>query len=563
MSGTDSYSGLFEAVFDTAPEAMLVVGRDGAVLAANPAFSRTYGFGREELIGKSVLSLRLVESASQAPLQSCLASLGSEGGPAIRRIGLLTSGGGGRWAELAGVAFRHQGRMAPALLLRDIAAPGQGLAEKGLDQGDQRYRSLFDHSPIPLWEEDCSAVKLWIEEKRRSGVEDFAAYFAGHHEDVVRCARMVRVTDVNEASAAMYAAGSKQELISGMGRVFSNETYDAFVDELQAIAAGRTVGESETVHHTLAGKLKHVLRRWSVAPGYEETLSKVLVAIVDITEHKRIERRLEAYARTLENAYKKLQKLDKMKDDFLSTVSHELRTPLTSIKGFAEILLNYEEDPDTRKEFLTIINNEAERLTRLVNDVLDLSRIEAGRMQWETSKLSMGQIVRTATASAHGLASQKHINLVVSVEEDLPPVWGDRDRFVQVITNLLSNAVKFSREGGEVRVKAELPRAEGGAPTSAVVKVSVSDDGIGIAPDDQGRIFDKFVQVGDTMTDRPIGTGLGLSICKEILGHYRGRIWVESELGKGSTFSFVVPVAEATVPDRDEQARQAPTPEER
>lgn len=423
------------------------------------------------------------------------------------------------------------------------------------------YRSLFDHLPIPLWEEDFSAVKLWIEEKRRSGVEDFAAYFAGHHEDVVRCAGMVRVTDVNEASAAMYAAGNKEDLISGMGRVFSKETYDAFTDELLAIAAGRTAGESETIHHTLAGKLKYVLRRWSVAPGYEETLSRVLVAIVDMTDHKRIERRLEAYARTLENAYKKLQKLDKMKDDFLSTVSHELRTPLTSIKGFADLLLNYEEDPDTRREFLTIINNEAERLTRLVNDILDLSRIEAGRMQWETSRLSMGEIVRAATAAAHGLASQRHINLVVSIEDGLPPVWGDRDRFVQVITNLLSNAVKFSPEGGEVRVKAELPRVEDGAP-APVVKVSVSDDGIGIATDDQGRIFDKFVQVGDPMTDKPVGTGLGLSISKEILGQYRGRIWVESDLGKGSTFSFVVPVAEATAPDKDKPPREAPAQED-
>jgi len=230
-----------------------------------------------------------------------------------------------------------------------------------------------------------------------------------------------------------------------------------------------------------------------------------------------------------------------MKDSFLSTVSRELRTPLTSIKSFAEILLTYEEDRDTQREFLTIINEESDRLTKLINDFLDLSKIEAGKMKWETVELSLNKVIQNAVNVTQAIAKEKNLRIEFTSEQDLPLVSGDKDRFVQVVTNLLGNAIKFTPEGGRIDVAVRVDAGDSESDPGVVV-VSVSDTGIGISPENYGDVFEKFKQVGDTLTGKPQGTGLGLPICKEIIEHYDGRIWVESEIGKGSTFSFSLPI---------------------
>ena len=256
-------------------------------------------------------------------------------------------------------------------------------------------------------------------------------------------------------------------------------------------------------------------------------------------------KKLEQANIALQEANRKLQELDKMKDAFLSTVSHELRTPLTSIKSFSEILLSYEEeDKETQREFLNIINEESDRLTKLIDDLLDISKIASGRMQWENTELVITEIIKSATSATSALSTQKNLRVNVELEPNLPPVWGNKDRLVQVVTNLLSNAIKFTPEGGEIRVAAEVLKGSEAGSVSDVMRVSVSDTGIGVAPEEQERIFEKFRQAGNTLTDKPKGTGLGLAICKEIVEHYGGKIWVESELGKGSTFYFTLPIVE-------------------
>ncbi len=258
----------------------------------------------------------------------------------------------------------------------------------------------------------------------------------------------------------------------------------------------------------------------------------------DITERKQAEEELKRHN-------EELKELDRMKDSFLSSVSHELRTPLTSIRSFSEILLTYDqEDPATRKEFLQIINAETERLTRLINDVLDLSRIEAGGMVWKDTILSVEKIIRDILPARRKLLEEHRLRLVLDLSPGLPPVFADPDRIQQVITNLLANAVKFSREGGEIRIRAEAFEGRRADEHGMWIKVSLSDQGIGIDEQDFDVIFDKFRQVSnDTMRDKPEGTGLGLHICKEIILHYGGNIWVESAKGKGSTFCFTLPVA--------------------
>ena len=247
-------------------------------------------------------------------------------------------------------------------------------------------------------------------------------------------------------------------------------------------------------------------------------------------------------------ARKTAEQANAAKSAFLSTVSHELRTPLTSVLGFAKITkkrleekifpLTDQSDPKTGKTIeqisanLGVVIAEGERLTTLINDVLDLAKIEAGKMEWNMEEVFVPEIVERAIAATSSLFEQKSLQLDKHIDEGLPIISGDRDKLIQVVVNLLSNAVKFTNQG-EVRVKVSQNKGS--------IVVGITDTGIGIAQEDHDKVFEQFKQVGDTLTDKPKGTGLGLPICKEIVERHGGKIWLESELGKGSTFYFSLP----------------------
>ena len=251
-------------------------------------------------------------------------------------------------------------------------------------------------------------------------------------------------------------------------------------------------------------------------------------------EAKRSE--LEAATTELREANERLRELDRMKDDFISTVTHELRTPLTSIRALSEML---HEDPDIelsdRTRFLGIIVGEAERLTRLINQILDMAKMESGRAEWLTAEVDLGEIVREAMASLGQLFREKGVTLAGDIPAQGPVVLADRDRLTQVMINLLSNAVKFV-PGGSGRVQVTL------VSTAELVRVEVRDNGPGLTAEECSVIFEKFRQGGNTMTDKPQGTGLGLPISRQIVEYFGGNLWVESEPGAGANFIFTVPL---------------------
>jgi PAS domain S-box-containing protein len=268
---------------------------------------------------------------------------------------------------------------------------------------------------------------------------------------------------------------------------------------------------------------------------------KRLVGFVEITEDI-TERKIKENALIAVN--QKLIEFSQFKDSLLSIASHELRTPLTSIKSFVEILLYAEEDRPTQVEFLNIINKETDRLIRIINDFLDMSKMESGRMQWQPAELSLLEIVHQVVNSTQPLIEQNKLNLSIKLDPDLPPVLCDKDRLIQVVTNLLGNAIKFTPENGRITISSRLKINPEGNSDRNIAIVGISDTGIGIAPQNFDKIFETFGQVGETLKDRPKGTGLGLPICKKIIEHFGGRIWVESQLGVGSTFFFSLPVME-------------------
>jgi signal transduction histidine kinase/DNA-binding response OmpR family regulator/ligand-binding sensor domain-containing protein len=271
-----------------------------------------------------------------------------------------------------------------------------------------------------------------------------------------------------------------------------------------------------------------------------------------INEQEHDNRRLFEEAQRARSA---AEEADAAKSAFLSTVSHELRTPLTSVLGFAKIIKKRLDDrifplvpTDDRKiaqtvqqiqENLQVVVGEGERLTKLIDDVLDLAKIEAGKLEWNMGPVTIQEIVDHATAATSSLLEPKGLRLVKDVDPSLPMITGDRDRLIQVVINLISNAVKFT-DAGTITCRA--------VRQADMLVVSIVDTGLGIAPADQPKVFERFKQVGDTLTDKPKGTGLGLPICREIVEHHGGRVWVESELGKGSTFFFSLPVADGAQP---------------
>jgi PAS domain S-box-containing protein len=250
--------------------------------------------------------------------------------------------------------------------------------------------------------------------------------------------------------------------------------------------------------------------------------------------HDELEGRVMERTAELEAANKKLKELDIAKSDFLSLVSHELRTPLTSIKAFTEILLkNPDEEKNTRLEFLEIINSENERLTRLIDDVLDLSKIEAGLAEWNMKSVHIEEILKISIDGIREIARKNNLSLESRIEEDLPTVTADSDKIIQVMMNLLGNAVKYTPEKGNITV--------GAKQKGNFIEVFVSDTGIGIDPEDHQAVFERFKQISHAQTGKPKGTGLGLTICKQIIEKHKGKIWVVSELDKGSAFYFTIP----------------------
>ncbi len=252
----------------------------------------------------------------------------------------------------------------------------------------------------------------------------------------------------------------------------------------------------------------------------------------------------------MQSAKEAAEAANESKSAFLASVSHELRTPLTSVLGFSKIVQKrlserifpgvVSDDPQTQRAMSQVSQNlnimiaEGERLTSMINNVLDLSKIEAGKIEWVVQPLQVSEVIaRAVSATAGLLQSRPGVELYMQVDEDLPQINGDRDKLIQVVINLISNAVKFTPQGS-ITCQARLAGDE--------ILVCVADTGVGIPAEFRHKVFEKFTQLGDTLTDKPQGTGLGLSICKEIVEHHGGRIWVESQLGQGSQFFFTLPV---------------------
>jgi len=355
-----------------------------------------------------------------------------------------------------------------------------------------------------------------------------------------------------------------------LGDAAAQRLFDEFarlrgVDGVAAIEADAQL--VQFVERALAGAIGGASAHAMVASVVEEEpldLDDVMRILDEASQLRAYSHALEEKSRSLErataelrDANAQLKSLDRLKDDFMSSVTHELRTPLTSIRAFAELMVDDPAmDAAQRQRFLGLVVAETERLTRLVNQVLDMAKIEAGHAEWRAAEVDLRALVTTAVQTTAEVFRERGARVEVDMPEHVPPLHADPDRLLQVLLNLLSNAAKFVPAGyGRVRIRLRT--------NAERASIEVEDNGPGVPLEDQQLVFERFRQGGE-VTNRPQGTGLGLPISRRIVEHFGGRMWLRSEPGRGACFGFDLPWRhdEGTGKDREARARSmavAPT----
>ncbi|HET7696664.1 MAG TPA: ATP-binding protein [Vicinamibacterales bacterium] len=474
--------------------------------------------------------------------------------PAAADYRIATADGRLRWLSYAGKlqSTRDGERMLGIVVdITDRKALERELRDHGdvLSRSEERYRRIFESTGVSLWEEDFSDVKAILDALGLRG-EALEAHLRSHPGVVDECVARVKIVDVNPATLRLLGAADKRALVGSLSRIFRPETREVFIGELLALAGGDRDFTAEAAVQSVDGRRVDVLL--SVAfPPPDEPPASVLVSLADITGRKQAEiaLRREVEVRTalaLENErlYQEAEHANRLKDEFLATLSHELRTPLNAVLGWAHMLREGTLQPAMRERALESVERNAKAQAQLVEDLLDVSRIVAGKLQIRSDAVDLAAVVSNAVETVRAGVSAKQLTLELQV----PPanavtVIGDADRLQQVVWNLVSNAIKFTPNGG--RVDVELRQNDSAA------EIVVCDTGQGIDPAFAPHLFERFRQMDASKTRVHGGLGLGLSIVKHLVEAHGGTVQAESEgTGRGATFRVRLPLraAGAAVP---------------
>ena len=431
-------------------------------------------------------------------------------------------------ARLAGDSFDMM-IVDPALDAASIVAATRsaGHVLPVLSPTADRFRSLFEHSPICLWEEDGSELKLGLDKLRDGGVTDVRAYLRDNPDETIRLMSLVKVTDVNQKAVRHYEAPDKAALLTGVGRTLTPESLEVIADLLASLFAGNTIFEAETTDRSFSGRRNHVLMRTIVAPGSEKSLSQVYVAMVDITERKELEEQL-----------RQAQKMDAV-GHLAGGIAHDFNNLLTVI--YANTALLQRQQPS---ESLDSIAKASERAALLVRQLLAFSRRQVLQMREIELNVTVGHLMKILEPLVR---EDIHIQLHLADT----PVWtyADTSMFDQVVMNLVVNARDAMPNGGTLTLSTSVMwmddddlRAMPDLAPGAYARLHVRDTGTGIAPENLKHIFDPFF----TTKEVGKGTGLGLATVFGIVKQHEGAVAVTSELGAGTTFSVILPAARET-----------------
>ena len=382
-------------------------------------------------------------------------------------------------------------------------------AENALQESEHRYRELFEASPVSLWEEDFSEVKRYFDALRSSGVQDLGRYLVEHPEDMAKCASIVKVVSVNEATLGLYGAKTVEELLGELGRVLIHESQaeSRFREELVALWEGKMRFASEFDNQTLTGDIKHVSLVLTVVPGYEKTLERVLVSIVDLTESMEMEQRLQQSER--------LAAIGQM----AAMVGHDLRNPLQGITGATYLLGNETLTHEERNEALRLIESSLQHANELVSELLDYSR-EVHLTLAEVTPKELTRSALEAVTVPETIQVQDH-------SQGKPSLLADLEGMRRVFINLITNAIDAMPKGGILTISSK--------ESNGLVELAVSDTGTGV----EKRILENLWK--PLQTTKMNGIGLGLPIVKRIVDAHGGEISVETKR-PGTTFTVRLPV---------------------
>jgi signal transduction histidine kinase len=449
-------------------------------------------------------------------------------------------------------------------------------AEQELRESEERYRELFDDSPVAIWEEDWSRIKQMLDDLAWGGVKDLRGYFNSHRDQLRTAYDLAKVTEVSRATVDIYRAASKEELLRWCLAAFViDEELDAFREIVLSFWAGQMTVDIESKDTAVGESEIMVRRRVVIPPKYCDDWSRVIYAIEDITERKRAdealltsEHVLQKRVADLEKARRKLEMqgeslsrltddlliardearaADRAKSEFLAAMSHELRTPLNAIIGFSEIIKNETFGPVGSlkyREYTSDIHESGQHLLGLINNILDLSKIESGTDELHEDKIEIPEIIRAALKLVGHHAEQRGVKLEKELEDQLPALRADERKLKQILVNLLSNAVKFTDAGGEVTLRAWCRMDSG-------YVFQIVDTGIGIAPEDIAKALSRFGQVDADLSRQYEGTGLGLPLTEALVELHGGSLDLQSEVGVGTTVTVRFP-AERIVASPDD-----------
>lgn len=461
------------------------------------------------------------------------------------------------------------------------------LIEKGMDSQEQLYstprgkvwvdvhiRAIEQNGSRTGWVTIASDIS---ERKRMQSIikeneEKYSTvFYANPVPMTIYSPETLEVIDVNTAFE-LYNGYSRQDCIGRTINELSFFVYPEQQAEIRRVMAEKgRIDNFEAQMRTGTGETRTMLlscgmitlggKNYFITAANDVTQQKIIERQIQNTNRQLDEQnyRLKAQAQLLTEQREELidknrevERANQMKSEFLASMSHELRTPLNAIIGFSELMLDgiTGEVNDEQKECLNDIHNSGQHLLELINDVLDLSKVEVGKMEFKPVNIDIKDVINDSVQTVRSLLDQKGHTVSVNVEDGIRHIFADKSRLRQVILNLLSNAIKFTRQGGRIEIFTE--------SNGDLCRVGVKDNGIGIKKEDQERVFEVFTQAETIQDETPKGTGLGLTLTRQFLAAMGGTIWVESEYGKGSTFYFTIPFARTEQAAAGKEAAEKP-----
>jgi PAS domain S-box-containing protein len=515
------------AIVESSDDAILGKSLSGVITSWNAGATRIFGYEAEEAIGKPISLLAWPGEEEQIEL--FLEKL--RRGERVEHFEVARRHKSGRKIvvslSLSPIVDADGTTIGISKIARDITH--RKASELALAENEQRLRSLTD-------QETASRAEILAERKFRNLIENAP-------DAILQVDSAGHIIVANRTAETMFLYSREELMGNGVEMLVPQANRGGHSEHRRAFMSAGTTRPMGLGLDLLARRKDGTQFpvEISLSPVQTETGVNVTAVIRDVTERKQTEQRVrslqKSYMTELEARQKEAERLNRLKSEFMASISHELRTPLHTIIGFAELLEEEAEASlnDKQRRFLHHIHADSEHLLSLINDVLDLSRIEAGGLHLRAESLSLQEIVAEAVNAIRPYADSKSVSIREGENLDVS-VWADPTRLRQIFYNLLSNGAKFTKAGGEVVVDATID--------GDYVKITVADTGLGIAPEECTRIFDKFYQVGFTPVGVREGTGLGLAICKQLVEMQGGKIWVESEPEQGSRFQFTLPNSE-------------------